>query len=73
LNSSPSIIRIIKSGRMRWAGHVALIGEKTNAHRALGGKPEETTGKTQDVDGWTILKWISRLTSKHGHALTATV
>jgi hypothetical protein len=32
LYSSPSIIRIIKSRRMRWAGHVARIGEKENAY-----------------------------------------
>jgi hypothetical protein len=30
--SSPSIIRIIKSRRMRWAGHVARMGEKRNAY-----------------------------------------
>jgi hypothetical protein len=35
LYSSPSIIRIIKSRRMRWAGHVARIGEKSNAYRIL--------------------------------------
>jgi hypothetical protein len=35
LYSSPSIIRIIKSRRMRWAGHVAGMGEKTNAYRLL--------------------------------------
>jgi hypothetical protein len=39
LYSSPSIIRIIKSRRMRWAGHVARMGEKRNAHRLLVGKP----------------------------------
>jgi hypothetical protein len=33
-------IRIIKSRRMRWAGHVARMGEKTNAYRLLVGKPE---------------------------------
>jgi hypothetical protein len=38
--SSPSIIRIIKSRRMRWAGHVARIGEKRNVYRLLVGKPE---------------------------------
>jgi hypothetical protein len=31
LYSSPSIIRMIKSRRMRWAGHVARMGEKRNA------------------------------------------
>jgi hypothetical protein len=40
LYSSPSIIRIIKSRRMRWAGHVARIGEKRKAFRLLVGKPE---------------------------------
>jgi hypothetical protein len=40
LYSSPSIIRIMKSRRMRWAGHVARIGEKRNAYRLLVGKPE---------------------------------
>jgi hypothetical protein len=40
LYSSPGIIRIIKSRRMRWAGHVARRGEKRNAYRLLVGKPE---------------------------------
>jgi hypothetical protein len=40
LYSSPSIIRMIKSRRMRWAGHVARMGEKRNAYRILVGKPE---------------------------------
>jgi hypothetical protein len=35
LYPSPSIITIIKSRRMRWAGHVARIGEKRNAERLL--------------------------------------
>jgi hypothetical protein len=37
---SPSIIRIIKSRRMRWMGYVARMGEKRNAYRLLLGKPE---------------------------------
>jgi hypothetical protein len=37
---SPSIIRIIKSRRMRWAGHVARMGAKRNVYRLLVGKPE---------------------------------
>jgi hypothetical protein len=42
LHSLPSIIRMIKSGRMRWAGHVARMGENRNAYRILVGKPEGT-------------------------------
>jgi hypothetical protein len=37
LYSSPSIIRIIKSRRMRWAGHVARMREKRNVYRLLVG------------------------------------
>jgi hypothetical protein len=40
LYSSPSIIRIIKPRMMRWAGHVARMGEKRNACRLLVGKSE---------------------------------
>jgi hypothetical protein len=40
LYSSPSIIRITKSKRMRLAGHVARMGEKRNAYRLFVGKPE---------------------------------
>jgi hypothetical protein len=38
--SSPNVIRMITS-RMRWAAHVARMGETRNAHRILVGKPEE--------------------------------
>jgi hypothetical protein len=40
LYSSPDIIRQIKSRRMRWAGHVARMGEGRNVYRVLMGKPE---------------------------------
>jgi hypothetical protein len=40
LYSSPNIIRVIKSRRLRWAGHVARIGERRGAYRDLVGKPE---------------------------------
>jgi hypothetical protein len=40
LYSLPSIIRIIMSRRVRWAGHVARMEEKRNAYRLLVGKPE---------------------------------
>jgi hypothetical protein len=39
LYSSPSLIRIIRSRRMRWAGHIAQMGEKINEYRLLVGKP----------------------------------
>jgi len=47
---------------MRWAGHVACMGEERGVYRFLVGKVE---GKRphwggQGVDGWIILGWISR-------------
>jgi hypothetical protein len=38
--NTPSIIRVIKSRRMKWAGHVARMGERRNAYRILVGNPE---------------------------------
>ena len=40
LHSSPNIVRVIKSRRMRWAGHVARMGEERRVYRVLVGKPE---------------------------------
>jgi hypothetical protein len=40
LNSSPDIIRQVKSRRMRWAGHVARMGEKRKVYKVLVGKLE---------------------------------
>jgi hypothetical protein len=40
LYSLPNTIRIIKSRRMRWEGHVARMGAKRNSYRILMGKPE---------------------------------
>ena len=39
LYSSPNIVRVIKSRRMRWAGHVARMGEGRGVYRVLVGKP----------------------------------
>jgi hypothetical protein len=57
LYSSPSIIRIIKSRRMRWSGHVARMGEKKNAYRLLVGKPEgkRTLGRPRR-------RWVNNIT-----------
>jgi hypothetical protein len=52
LYSSPDIIRQIKSGGMRWAGHVARMGEGRNVYRVLVRKPEgKRPLENQDVDG----------------------
>ena len=40
LYSLPNIVRVVKSRRMRWAGHVARMGEGRGVHRFLVGKPE---------------------------------
>jgi hypothetical protein len=40
LYSSPNIVRVIKTRRMRWTGHVASMGERTGIYRVLVGRPE---------------------------------
>ena len=40
LYPSPNIVRVIKSGKMRWVGHVARMGEERGVYRVLVGKPE---------------------------------
>jgi hypothetical protein len=40
LYSLPNIVRVVKSRRMRWAGHVARVGEDRGVHRVLVGRPE---------------------------------
>jgi len=40
LYSSPNIVQVIKSRRLRWAGHVAHTGEGRGVYRVLVGKPE---------------------------------
>jgi hypothetical protein len=59
LCSSPNTIRIMKSRRMRWTGHVAGIGEKRNAYRLLVGKPEgkRPLGRPRRR-WWIMLRWI---------------
>jgi hypothetical protein len=69
--SSPNIIRMIKSRRMRWAGNVARMGETRNAYRILVGKPEgkRPLGRPRcrwvdnikmDLEeiGWNGMDWI---------------
>jgi hypothetical protein len=56
LYSSPNIIWLIKSRRLSWAGHVACMGKRKGAYRALVGKPEgrRPLGRPRRI----ILKWI---------------
>jgi hypothetical protein len=59
LYSSPSIIRMIKSRRMRWATHVARMREKRNAYRILMGNPEEKRPLGRPRRRWVDnIKWI---------------
>jgi hypothetical protein len=58
LYSSPSIIRIMKSRRMRWAGHVARMEMNRHACRILVGKPElglDWIDLAQNRDQWRAL------------------
>ena len=58
---SSNIVQVIKSGRMRWVGHVAYNGERRGVHRVLVGKLEEQDHlKDSGLDDRIILRWIIR-------------
>jgi hypothetical protein len=58
LYSSPDIIRQIKSRRMRWAGHVARMGEGRSVYRVWWESPKKKDNlKDKDVDGRRGSKW----------------
>jgi hypothetical protein len=61
LYSSPSVIRVIKSRRMRWSEHVVRTGEKRNAYRLLVGNPE---GKRPL--GRPRLRWVDNMSKDLG-------
>ena len=50
--SSSNIVQVIKSRRMRWAGHVAHIGERWSIYRVLVGKPEGKRPLGRPKLGW---------------------
>ena len=61
LNSSPNIVRVIKSSRMRWAGHVARMGEERGCKGSWWeNRWEGDHWGDLGVDGWIILGRISR-------------
>jgi len=61
LYSSPNNVRVIKSRRMRWAGHVARMGDERGMCRVLvGNQREGDHWGDLGIDGWIILGWISR-------------
>jgi len=51
---------LTNSRRMRWAGHVALMGERRDVCRVLVGKPEGQRPLRRRIDGRIILRWIFR-------------
>jgi hypothetical protein len=57
LYSSPNIVRVIKSRRRRWAGHVARMGEERGGYRVLVGKREGKRGREGRGGGKEGTRW----------------
>ena len=57
LYCSPNIVRVIKSRRMRWAGHVARMGEERGTYRVLVGNPE---GRRRPL-GRPRCRWVDNI------------
>ena len=61
LYSLPNIVRVVKSRRLRWSGHMACMGEGRGVHRVLVGKPEGKRSLGRPRRRWEeILRWIFR-------------
>jgi hypothetical protein len=57
----PKIVRVVKSRRMRWAGHVARMGEESGVHWCWWGNlSKRGHWGDPDVDGRIILRWMFR-------------
>jgi len=69
LNGLPNITREIKT--MRWAGHVAGMGEMRSSYDILVGKPEGDHSENLGVSGKIISEWI--LGKKNGRVLTGCI
>jgi hypothetical protein len=61
LYCSPNIVRVIKSRKKGWAGHVACMGEERRCIGSWWGtRRERDHWEDLGVDGWLILRWISK-------------
>jgi hypothetical protein len=60
LYSLPNIVRVVKSRRMRWAGHVVRMEEERGVHRVLVGKPEGKRALETPRRRWIFrkLEWV---------------
>ena len=78
LYSLPNIVRVVKSRRMRWAWHVARMGEGRGVHRILVGKPEgkrplgrpRHTWEDNIKNGWS---WLRIGTCEYGDELSGSI
>jgi hypothetical protein len=61
LYCSPNIVRVIKSRKMRWAGHVARMGEERVVYRVLVGKPEGRRPLGRPRRRWVDNIWMDLL------------
>ena len=67
LYSSPNIVRVIKQRRMRWAWHVARIGEERGVYRGLVGKPEGKRPLGRHRHRWVDNMWMDLQEVGCGH------
>jgi len=63
LYSSPNIVRVVKSRRMSWTGHVARIGERRDMYGVLAGIPEEKRPLGRTKRSWEDLQEVGCGTS----------
>jgi hypothetical protein len=61
LYSLPNIVRVVKSRRIRWAEHVARMGEERGVHKVLVGKPEGKRPLGRPRRRWEdTIRWMFR-------------
>jgi hypothetical protein len=56
----PTIVQVIKSRSIRWAGHIACVGERRGVYRVLVGKPGERDHLEDPGVDWRMIGWIFR-------------